>query len=832
MFCPKCGKKLVDGAKFCMGCGARIEIPAPPEDKKIIERTVPNNAGGHEVSGRQDNNIPVTEVVRSEVDRTSAPAGMPSIDRSGGNPEMGQVRDEYKEKNGQILGLIPFSEKRDDRKPEFVAPERNKKFKKIAGISTGAAALVIAAVAIVLYLLLGLGHRNNAFIYFSDGDYELIKDIKKGKDIEIGSSRSDNAFEYLMSFSPDGKYIYYFTKWDTSSLTGTLNRVEYAKLSEKTSRNDKYVETIGSNITYNYKILKNGSVVYKNGENVLYYYNGKDSERIAKDVRYFCVSPDEVNRIVYQVDNDDGYSLYGCEFKDIDNKVKLATNISYVIKFNDVDDILYVRYENDTSYLYKVGLSSESELLGELSDYISSGDEDWIISLYSGSELNLYDYVDDPYAESDAGIREPDTNDYLVPTYSYWTIDGDNLDESQFPELYTSCSNPLYWYGESGWWNYSMEEAVGMQWGDATDAIHAATQEFIDKYAASADDDGYIPVTEEVKADLKKISSAGTSNADWQWLWLCCTREESGTEVDYNAYDADYYKWEDARSRIYFREDLQNVSNNVKLKTLYAYENGKLTPISENVLTINRCGDGVIYGTADQVTDKISIDTVTDVYEVKELFDFDYEADNAIYLFNGTKCRMSADAKEIYGENHGSLYCCDKAAILSSGGLYAAAISDGVVGDFEMIADDGDVLFTKDDTIYYAAGGYNSNDTYYFDVYKYNSGKSAVIAKDVMYSSSDQFGMKLYDDGTVLAPTSYHSSDGSYELTMFDSKCNATTINDYVTTYIRVDPATLLYLSDGDFYLYDGKKSDKIRNDVDYIWSLNKMDYDHLYYYD
>jgi hypothetical protein len=70
---------------------------------------------------------------------------MPSIDRSGGNPEMGQVRDEYKEKNGQILGLIPFSEKRDDRKPEFVAPERNKKFKKIAGISTGAAALVIAA---------------------------------------------------------------------------------------------------------------------------------------------------------------------------------------------------------------------------------------------------------------------------------------------------------------------------------------------------------------------------------------------------------------------------------------------------------------------------------------------------------------------------------------------------------------------------------------------------------------------------------------------------------------------------------------------------------------
>ncbi len=633
MYCPKCGKKLVEGAKFCMGCGARIEIPVQtvqPEDKKTGERVAPRNAGGPAVSGGQDNKPPVTEVVRSEVDRMGAPVGSPQLGRPYGNPEMGQVQDEYKEKNSQILGLIPLGEKRDNRKPEFVVPESNKKFKKIAGISTGTAALVIAAVAIVLYLLLGLGHRNNAFVYFSDGDYELIKDIKKGKDIEIGSSRTDNAFEYLMSFSPDGKYIYYFTKWDTSSLTGTLNRVEYAKLSERTSKNDKYVETIGSNITNYYKILKNGSVVYKNREQVLYLYNGKDSKRIAKDVRYFCVSPDDANRIVYQVDNDEGYSLYGCDFKDIDNKVKLATNISYVIKFNDVDDILYVRYDNDKSYLYKVGFSRESEMLGELSDYVSHGDEDWVISLYSGSKLNLYDYVDDPYAESDAGIREPDSNDYLVPAYSYWTIDGDNLDESQFPELYTSCSNSLYWYGESGWWNYSMEEALGMQWGDATDAIHAATREFIDKYAASADADGYIPVTDEVKADLKKISTAGSSSADWQWLWLCCTREESGTEVDYNAYDADYSKWVDARSRIYLRQDLKNESNDIDLETLYAYEEGKLTPIAENVININSCGEGVIYGTADQVTDKIPIDNISDVYEVRELFDFDYGADNEI----------------------------------------------------------------------------------------------------------------------------------------------------------------------------------------------------------
>ncbi|MDD5389955.1 MAG: DUF805 domain-containing protein [Gallionellaceae bacterium] len=30
MFCPKCGKENSDGAKFCSGCGANIEILASP----------------------------------------------------------------------------------------------------------------------------------------------------------------------------------------------------------------------------------------------------------------------------------------------------------------------------------------------------------------------------------------------------------------------------------------------------------------------------------------------------------------------------------------------------------------------------------------------------------------------------------------------------------------------------------------------------------------------------------------------------------------------------------------------------------------------------------
>src|SRR5699024_8407139 len=85
--------------------------------------------------------------------------------------------------------------------------------------------------------------------------------------------------------------------------------------------------------------------------------------------------------------------------------------------------------------------------------------------------LSLYDFVEDTHAESDAGITEPNRDDFSIPEYSYEMVYGSDLSESDFDELYTTCTRDLYWYGESTWWSYSMKEAVDKNWGDNTDGI-------------------------------------------------------------------------------------------------------------------------------------------------------------------------------------------------------------------------------------------------------------------------------------------------------------------------------------------------------------------------
>ncbi len=59
---------------------------------------------------------------------------------------------------------------------------------------------------------------------------------------------------------------------------------------------------------------------------------------------------------------------------------------------------------------------------------------------------------------------------------------------------------------------------------------------------------------------------------------------------------------------------------------------------------------------------------------------------------------------------------------------------------------------------------------------------------------------------------------------MIDSKGETTLIADDVTQYIRVDKSTLLYISDGDLYLYNGKEKNMVQSDVDWLWSQSSMD--------
>ena len=816
MICPKCGSILPDGSIFCSKCGEKLPEPAP-----VIpaEQNAPEAAPVIPAEQNVSEAAPVIPVEQS------VPEAAPVIPA---------------EQNVPAAAAPAYAAPVTVPNPGFVPPKKKLSRTTLIGV---AAVVIVAVIAVIgLKALFSGSGSDNAYAYLSDGKYELITNLDKDQTIEIASSRSDSTASKLLSFSPDGKYIYYYTKYDSYTDTGSLCRAEYGKLKADPGKNDKYIETVAANVALGFRFLDDGSVAYKNGDGTLYYFNGKEATQIARNVVSYYI--DGADRIVYIVqDVFDGYNLYGVVLNDIDNRLDLDFGLSssYLYASDGFDNILYTKNEDDGSEtLYTVGFQKKPEKLGEKANYVTRlGDKTYFVAA-SGETLSLYDFVEDTYAAADAGITEPDPDDFSVPRYSYEMVHGSNLSESDFDELYTSCTKDLYMYGESTWWCYSMEEAVKRNWGDNTERLVAATQSFIDKFGSSADKNGYILVTDEVKAALKEIQkNADNPEKEWQWMWLCYNKYQSGTDTDYDAYYDAWDKWYEADSRIDLRKSLQNKENDYDIRTLYCFDQGKLSVIHENVLDVRGYTGGLLFNTTELVSDTVRLENISSIYDVRDLLSIDRKAENYILLSDGSICRMSAGAAKTYAEAYNSgyatpyfgdktVYLCDSDNVLS-----AAPINGGVVGDFTVITDEVQVLSADGDTLYYASGAYQSNDRTYCDLYSYSKGASTRLARDVLLSN-----IKLYEDGVILAYTGYRNYYG-YELTMFDPKGEATLIGDNITQYIRVDKSTLLYISDGDLYCYNGKEKRLVRRDVDQLWSRNSMevrrtfgwyDYDYDYY--
>ena len=159
--------------------------------------------------------------------------------------------------------------------------------------------------------------------------------------------------------------------------------------------------------------------------------------------------------------------------------------------------------------------------------------------------------------------------------------------------------------------------------------------------------------------------------------------------------------------------------------------------------------------------------------------------------------------------------------------LSVASITDGQIDDFTILTDDAAVVTVDGATLYYISEYYENNDLVYCDLYSYDGKESKRLAQDVLFDN-----ITLYENGDVLAYTGYRNYSG-YELTLFNSKGEKTIIGDNITQYIRVDKSTLLYISDGDLYVYNGKAKELVHTDVEWLWSLNSMDIQHSFgYYD
>ncbi|MCD8217915.1 MAG: zinc ribbon domain-containing protein [Clostridiales bacterium] len=771
MFCPNCGANYTEGSKFCPGCGYDLSEYADMSDSM-------------------------------EAGTTDA-----AVDEGG-----------YTDSDDSVTGKSAK--------------------KKYIGIGIAAAVVVVAVVLVVKGGMPGSigGGGGDAYVYHADETYSLITNLNKGNTLEIESSRIEDydVNSSLVKFSSDGKYVYFYTKYDSDSGTGTLCRAQYGKLKADSGKNDKYIEKIASDVSLGFTLLEDGSLFYRDDDNTLYYYDGKESEKVARDVVSYYA--DEDGRVVYKTgSSEDGYDLYGVKIKDLDNETELASDCVSVYSMSDPDHILYTMYEDkvqdedqgededdgDDEYtysLYVVGFDAEAEKLGEGAMVVTSTADGVYYTVASGETLNLYDYVTDDAAASEADLKEPDMEDYEIPSYNYYKMSSYD-DEADYDEIYTSCTNSVRFLG------YDSIEDEAEDGGTYADNY----QWFYEKYADQEDSDGYLLVTDDIKADLITLAKAvGDGDGD-EWLEFCFYRKQSSyTNYDYDKYYEDYEAYEEAKERISLREELQDEDNAFAVSSLCYYSDGKTTVISENVLDAESCTGGVIYNTADMITELPDLSKIYSVSDVTALFYVDNAGQNYLVSSGETKAYqvsegLSEELLDLEGDTYEvSLYLLGSDLFVNDGegGFYVSSVSGTSFDSMEEISDDADVTMVADDVVYYYVDkDENSDGMYYADLYSYSGGKETCMAEDILAS-----GFRVYEDGVFLTFTDYSDSRG-YEYTLFSEDGEKIwSEDDKITQLIRLDKSTLLYISDGDLYVYNGKESTRIDRDVDYVWSRNSVD--------
>ena len=700
---------------------------------------------------------------------------------------------------GAEPGLVPVSD------PGFAPAGKRIDAKKIV--------LAVLALVVILVIFFGIrallgGGSGNAYAYLADGRYELITNLKEGESIQIASARSDvygtSAYDSLLTFSPDGKYIYYYTKYDGS--TASLCRAEYKKLKKDSVKNDKYIEIIATNVRLGFEFLENGNLLYQNADNTLYYYDGKEAVQLGKDVvNYYTEGTDQL--IYLSGTSWDDCSLYSVNLKETDKKTKLASNCAEVLDADDLNCILYAKDDDDgTASIYLGGIDRDEEkLLDRATDMAFIGD-DIYLSAQNGETLNAYSLVEDDLAAQDAAVTQPMASDFAVPKYRYYQLYSSD-DPSTVGEIYTSCTKSVYFFHDS------IEDC---------NSSYTLCTAFVAKYKSQENADGYLLVTSEVQQDLMNMASQYGQGYAGEWLEFCFQRSQSGTTVDYDAYEAALSEWDDVQTRNAIREGLQD--EDIPIQTVYRYEDGTLTEVNNQVLGTESVAGSLMFITTDAFTGKIPIEQIIAGSGTLDFSDLNGDAINLI-LGDGTLCTMSSSAAATYADVMDNMYgnlsaLGDKGLYLTDGDgeLYVAYAEGSVLGSFSLVSDDAHVLGVDGDALYYADGVYLNNDTYFCDLCVYEDGTSTRLAQDIVLGE-----MNLYSDDVILAYAGYREGSG-YELVMINAKGEQTYIAEDVTQYVRVDDSTLLYISDGDLYYYNGKEKKLVETGVDMVWSRNAME--------
>ena len=406
MFCPKCGRQLPDGAKFCSGCGNKLinesaensekekeevfvssevtpEIPAddPVKPKKkgsykiiigivvavvmIGTAALGAKAYFHKINKEASPLSVSAEALlatnnQSTVQSTEANStGSAEVQLLSSGLSKGSTKTQNK---GFSAGLSKgqsnkTSSTTSNKKQQSTTNKNNtaSSSKKQTNNTASSSSKVVL--------------KDNVYVYVSDDHYEVSTNLSGDNTIKIDANIGAGYYwPGMLAFSSSEKYIYYYTNVESFE-SYTLCRIEYDKLKENPDKIDQNVEIIADNCSrcsLQYLFMKDDTIIYCTESGNLYYYDGKKSICVAKGVKDYCT--DEVDKIIYHTSK----GWYGVSVDDIDKKIELVPSDGtfYGYTNSDFETILYTREEKNGTNLYSVGFSKGTKLLANSVSYI------------------------------------------------------------------------------------------------------------------------------------------------------------------------------------------------------------------------------------------------------------------------------------------------------------------------------------------------------------------------------------------------------------------------------------------------------------------------------
>ncbi len=243
-----------------------------------------------------------------------------------------------------------------------------------------------------------------------------------------------------------------------------------------------------------------------------------------------------------------------------------------------------------------------------------------------------------------------------------------------------------------------------------------------------------------------------------------------------------------------------------QVRCLYMYRNGQEERLNTLLLTVGYLDNCLYYATLGDI---VPID-------ISEEYEKGIERECFYWMspYNRTPLHIDMESYWLLYDDLSpeEFYVNDYDVLVEGyeGELKKLKIVDGEIVSYSTIAQNATVLAMDENAIYYKV---EKEDTDYCDIYKLANGNSTCIAQNV------EFGMiYLYSDGSTTA-FSYNNS-----LILTDGNGNRQEIASGVSSYVRADESTVLYVSDYNAWIWQNGESRLLGTNGERVWCSNPLE--------